>query len=157
MDPAGLLSSVTALLSTIDSIQRTYRTLPEPLGSIRSQLEALESNIEHIQEWQHYTDPQSEARALPGVHETTKTVEWSLQRLQSDLESRSTLADANSAAYNTQKDQRRGESFMLNEYGLQKHLVDVRQCISLTQFLLSICQSYVQSDCVTFGQGVDNE
>ena len=140
MDPGQLLVSVVALIATVDHLQQTYQANPTTLASIESQLKTLEACLERIQEWQHYTDPQSEAQVLAGLQESTKTIAHCVRRLQQDLES--TAAPTATAASLLVRSGSNGwvKRSTDDEIRLKKHFVDVRQCVCLAQFTLSVCQ-----------------
>ena len=138
MDPGQLLVSVASLITTVGRLQETYQADPVTLASIKSQLKILEACLERIQEWQHYTDPQSEAHVLTGLQESTKTIADCVRRLQGDLESTAApTATASSLLVRSGSDDWVTKS---TEIRLRKHIVDVRQCVSLAQFTLSVCQ-----------------
>jgi hypothetical protein len=144
MDPATVLFRLTALSAAVDYIQETYYAIPGTFASIRTQLNSLESGLERIQEWQHYTDPQSEAQVLPSLHEAMKTVGGCLQELRNDLEYPQQPATPTTkfSDWTGSEPWTKVES-MFNEPRLNRYLIDIRQCVYLTQFTLLVCQLYV--------------
>lgn len=140
MDPGALLVSVAATIGTVDHLQQTYQADPTTLASLESQLKILEACLERIQEWQHYTDPQSEAQVLAGLQESMKTIADCVRRLRQDLESTAApTATASSLLVHSGSDKWTKNS-VGDRMRLRRHLVDVRQCVCLAQFTLSVCQ-----------------
>ena len=144
MDPATVLFRLIALSAAIDYVEHTYHTIPGALASIKSQLKTLESGLERIQEWQHYTDPQSEAQVLPSLHEAMKTVGGYLLRLRDDLESTQQPGNSATSSFDrTGIESRTKVQPTFNEPRLNRYLIDLQHCVSLTQFTLLVCQLYV--------------
>ena len=141
MDPAALLLSVNALCHAIDTFLRSYVPIPDTLTSIRSQLESLENTLEVIQQWQAYTDPQSEAHVLPGLRESWRSISGFLERLQEDVNP-SPLPDRTD-----EPSIDKPESSPVQQQPLfdceprrRRHFVDIQQCVALAQFSLKVCQ-----------------
>ena len=141
MDPAGLLLSVATVFITIDRVQETYDTTPSTLTSIRSQIKLLEGSLERLQQWLHYTDPSSKAQIMHSLQDAMETVNASIYRLQDALDSTTRNGSKTTTLHSrTGSDQWMKSGLALNEAHLKKHITDVRECVSLMHFTLSVCQ-----------------
>ena len=141
MDPAGLLLSVASIAITIDQLQESYNSTYSTLSLIRSQIKILEAGVQRIQEWMHWTDPSSKAQVVSSLQDAILTVNGAVERLQVCLSSIIGTGPATTRLLGrTGSDQWTKTKFAYNEPFLRKHLTDVRECVSLIQFTLSVCQ-----------------
>ena len=141
MDPAGLLLSIAAVSGTIDKVQETYNAAPAILAQIKSQIRLLENGLQQIEKWLHYTDPTSKAQVMQGLQDAIETVYESILRLQADLDSTTRTGPKTTKLLGrTASDQWVKTKFAFNDAHLKKHLTDVRECVSLVHFILSVCQ-----------------
>lgn len=141
MDPAGLLMSVATIAITIDEIQATFSSASGTLDVIRSQIKILETGVQRIQEWLHFTDPTSKAQVMHSLQDAVATVNAAVQRLQDDLATITRTGPKTTKLLGrTGSDQWMKTKFAINETRMRKHLTDVRECVSLIHFTLSVCQ-----------------
>lgn len=141
MDPAAVLLNVNTLAAAVQYVQNSYQAVPATFGSIHAELKTLGTHLERIQEWQHYTDPRSEAQILPSLKEVMSTVGPCIHQFQTDLESPPPSAFSTSGpSSGNDGDRKGGTSLHCNDSSLKRHLVNVSQCASLMQFMASVCQ-----------------
>ena len=141
MDPAGLLLSVASIAMTIDRIQQSYNATPSTLSLIQSQIRILETGIQRIQEWLHFTDPTSKAHVMHSLQDAVFTVHARVERLQEDLTFITRTGPKTSKMLGRAgSDQWVKTKFVYNEARMRRHLTDVRECVSLIHFTLSVCQ-----------------
>ena len=141
MDPARLLISVATIAITIDQIQEAREAASSTLSLIRAQIQILEAGVQRIQEWLHFTDPSSKAQVMHSLHDAIATVNGCVDRLQYDLASTTTTGPKASRLLGRVGSVRWSRAnFVYNEPILRKHLTDVRECVSLIHFTLSVCQ-----------------
>lgn len=151
MDPAGLLLSVATIAVTIDQIQESYNATSGTLQLIRSQIKILETGVQRIQEWLHFTDPTSKAQVMDSLQDAIFTVYAAVERLQEDLASITRTGPKTSKMLGRSgSDQWVKTKFAYNEPRMRKHLTDVRECVSLIHFTLSVSQ-------LPLGQGATRE
>ena len=141
MDPAGLLLSIATIAVCLDEISQSYNSASSTLGLIKSQIKILESGTQRIQEWLHYTDPQSRAGVMSSLGDAIGTVYSSLERLNDDIAALAHTGPKTTRLLGkTGSDQWARTKFVYSEGRLRKHLTDVRECASLMHFCLNVCQ-----------------
>jgi hypothetical protein len=144
MDPASLLITIATTAITIDQIQQTFSAAPATLAMISSQMRILETGVQRIQQWLHYTDHFSKAQVMHSLEDAINTVQSSLDRLQHDLDFITQTGPKTSKMLGrVGSDGFMRAKFALNEGTLRRRLADVRECVSLVHFTLSVCQLYV--------------
>ena len=144
MDPAGLLLNIATVLITIDQLQQNYDASSGTLSSIGTQTKILEASLSRVREWLHYTDPSSKAQVMHSLQDAIETVTGCIYRLQNDLDSTTRTGPKTSRFLGrTGSDQWVKTKFAFNEARLKRHLTDVRECVSLVHFTLSVCQLWV--------------
>ncbi|TKA25713.1 hypothetical protein B0A50_05808 [Salinomyces thailandicus] len=151
MDPAGLLISIATIACTLDELSQSYNSATNTLSLIRAQVKVLETGTQRIQEWLHFTDPQSKMQVHASLRDAVGTVDSSLQRLHEDIvDITHTGPKTSKLLGSTGTDQWMKTKFIYNESRLRSHLTDVRECASLLHFTLNVCQ-------LPIGQGAELE
>ncbi|KAK3071309.1 hypothetical protein LTR53_008846 [Teratosphaeriaceae sp. CCFEE 6253] len=141
MDPGGLLLSIATIVICLDEITESYASASATLGLIKAQIRVLEAGTRRVQEWLHYTDPQSRAGVMASLGDAIGTVASSMERLNEDI-----AALAHTGPKTAKLLGKNGSSqwartkFVYNEGRLRRHLTDVRECASLMHFTLNVCQ-----------------
>lgn len=136
MDPAGLLLRIANPAYNLGKLCEIHSPMSFPiLFSIRTQVVILQTGVQRIQEWLHFTDPASKSQVLPSLHQAIQTVDATVQRLNECVDSlakleQKSLDQPGGSDSDTDHDER----------SLQKHLTDVRECASLIHLTLSVCQ-----------------
>ncbi|KAK5114858.1 hypothetical protein LTR62_002015 [Meristemomyces frigidus] len=138
MDPAGLLLSINKVSDKLDELSQNHSSASDTLTLIRAQVKTLQAGTQRIQEWLHFTEPTERAQITRSVQDAVATVRSSLERLQDGVAS-SQYGGVDAAK--VLDDGRNGESTLIyNEARMRKYLVDLRECASLMQFTLNVCQ-----------------
>lgn len=151
MDPAGTLISIATIAVIVDELLESYKDAPRVLSSIRTQIKILEAGVQRIQEWLHFTEPTSKAHVLSSLHDATATVDASIGSLKDDLDAITNTGPKTQKILGRQgSDKWTQAKFTYNEGRLRKHLTDMRECVSLMHFTLTVCQ-------LPLGQAADRE
>lgn len=141
MDPAGLLISIATIACTLDELSTTYNSASNTLALIKSQIKILETGAQRIQEWLHFTDPTSQMQVMHSLRDAIATVNSSLQRLQDDVTDTTRTGPKHVKLLGrTCSDQWLETEFAYDEARMRTHLTDTRECASLMQFTLNVCQ-----------------
>ncbi|KAK5123201.1 hypothetical protein LTR85_003400 [Meristemomyces frigidus] len=141
MDPAGLLISIATIAYTLDELTASYHSASDTLSLIKTHIKILETGATRIQEWLHYTDLPSQMQVMHSLRDAVATVNSSLQRLQWDIEEITHTGPKTAKLLGRSgSDQWMKTKFTFNEARLRKHLTDVRECASLVNFTLNVCQ-----------------
>ena len=144
MDPAGLLICVGNVLDSLDHVADTYNPDPGTFSLLRSQLKILEAGVQRIQEFLHFTDPTTKAQITSSLTESISTVTSCAGRLQEDLASitraNPTALDSATPSGSSPASPAERPKFTYNESRMRKNLTDVRECVSLIHFTVSVCQ-----------------
>ena len=141
MDPAGLLLSVASVVVTLDQLQDSYNAASSTLSLVRSQIKVLETGTQRVQEWLHFTDPTSKAQVMQSLHGAVLTVQSAVLRLQEDLKLITQTGPRTAKVLGrTGSDQWMKTKFVYNEARMRQNLTDLRECVSLMNFTLTVCQ-----------------
>ena len=141
MDPAGTLISIATIAVVVDELLENYEDAPRVLVSIRTQIKILEAGVQRVQEWLHFTEPTSKAHVLGSLYDATATVDESIRSLEQDLDAITNKHLRALKLVGRQNSDRWTQAkFSINEGRLRKHLTDMRECVSLMHFTLTVCQ-----------------
>nr|OQO16540.1 hypothetical protein B0A51_14504 [Rachicladosporium sp. CCFEE 5018] len=141
MDPVGTLLSIATLALIIDDLCGAYLEAPRTLAAIRLQIKVLETSLQRVQEWLHFTDPTTKAQVMGSINDATFTVDSALQALKADLTDITSSGSKTVKALGRQgSDQWTKTKFAWNEARLRRHLTDMRECASLMHLTLAVCQ-----------------
>lgn len=151
MDPAGTLISIATIAVFVDELLENYKDAPRVLQSIRTQIKILEAGVQRIQEWLHFTEPTSKAHVLGSLHDATATVDNCMDSLKDDLDAITSTGSKTQRILGRQgSDKWTQAKFCYNDARLRKQLTDMRECVSLMHFTLTVCQ-------LPLGQAADQE
>ncbi|KAK4553181.1 hypothetical protein LTR86_009711 [Recurvomyces mirabilis] len=125
----------------LEALANSHKTASETLSLIREQVKALQAGTQRIQEWLHFTEPTERAQVTGSVQDAVATVRSSLERLQDGVTTNSQGGNHAVKLTDDNNDSQHGEGTLIhNEARMRKYLVDLRECASLIQFTLNVCQ-----------------
>lgn len=141
MDPVGTLLSIASILRDLQDLSDSYAEAPATLVSIQSQIRIVQSGVNRINEWLHFTDPTSRAQVQESLQESIAAVDASVRSLHEDLQDVQNHSSKAIKVLGRQgSDQWTKTKFALNEPRIRKHLTDMRELALLMSFTLTVCQ-----------------